>query len=362
MKKQEFIKKYINQLEQAIKLYEEDSIYEQNIIDTVIEIMEIFTNEIGDIKEKLTLNFKSIQRDANILLGLLNKLLIETECKNSYGIEDLFDRLSIEIDGIENVIEDWELIGEGGNYTNKLKKAIKEKNIAAIKYCLNGIKNWYENILDDIYQKDFNVQKKHTNNLNKINNFIEEVKKIPDYCFISNNAIKSSDEPVVFLSHSSKDKKYGDALRNLLIGLGLENEQLIYTSHPLHGIPVGENIFEYLRKHIHSNVFMIFLLSDEYFESVPCLNEMGAAWISKSDYMSVFIPKFNFRNTKFIDCVIDDKNMGVNLNDPSCRIKILDLKNKIKNIFILPTDEAKETYLVDKFMEEIASIEKDDEK
>lgn len=351
--RREFIKSYINQLEQGLKLYEETPIYEQNIVDIVVETMEVFSNELGDIKEKLTLNFKSIQRDAKILLGLLNKLLMETGVQNSCEIGDLFDRFSIEIDGIENVIEDWELIGEGGNYTNKLKKAIKEKNVVAIKYCLIGIKNWYENILDDISKTDFNIQNKHKNNLNKINNFIEEVKKIPDSCFISNNAIKSSDEPVVFLSHSSKDKKYGDALRNLLIGIGLENEQLIYTSHPLHGIPVGENIFEYLRKHIHSNVFMIFLLSDEYFESVPCLNEMGAAWVSKSDYMSVFIPKFNFRNTKFIDCVIDDKNMGVNLNDPSCRIKILDLKNKIKNIFNLPTDEAKETYLVDKFLEEI---------
>lgn len=121
----------------------------------------------------------------------------------------------------------------------------------------------------------------------------------------------------------------------------------------MHGIPAGENIFEYLRNNIHSNVYMIFLLSDEYFESVACLNEMGAAWVSKSDYMNVFIPNFNFRNTKFTDCVIDDKNMGVKLSDPNCKTKILELKNKIKNIFNLPTDEANESYLVDKFMEEI---------
>ena len=197
------------------------------------------------------------------------------------------------------------------------------------------------------------------NHTNSVNLCMEMIKKYKLYSDKQRN-IQNENEPIVFLSHSSKDKKYGDALRNLLIGLGLENEQLIYTSHPLHGIPVGENIFEYLRKHIHSNVFMIFLLSDEYFESVPCLNEMGAAWVSKSDYMSVFIPKFNFRNTKFIDCVIDDKNMGVKLSDPNCKIKILELKNKIKNIFNLPTDEANESYLVDEFMEKIASIEKDD--
>lgn len=167
-------------------------------------------------------------------------------------------------------------------------------------------------------------------------------------------------EPLVFFSHTSKDKKYGDALRDLLIGLGVQKKQLIYTSHPLHDIPAGENIFEYLRKNIHTNVFMIFLLSDEYFESVACLNEMVAAWVSKSDYLSVFVPGFDFNNPKFKNCVIDDKNMGVNLSDSDCKFKVLELKNKIKNIFKLPSDEQNENYLVDKFIGEILNIQKDD--
>ena len=71
----------------------------------------------------------------------------------------------------------------------------------------------------------------------------------------------NSDTPIIFLSHKSSDKKYGDALRNFLIGLGVRKEQLIYTSHPLHKIPLDANIFDYLRNNINRKVFMIILWS-----------------------------------------------------------------------------------------------------
>ena len=103
---------------------------------------------------------------------------------------------------------------------------------------------------------------------------------------------------------------------------------------------------------------MIFLLSDEYFESVACLNEMGAAWVSKSDYLSVFVPKFNFKNSKFIDCVIDKQKMGIDLSDLQCKTRMLYFKNQIKSLFNLSDNEANENFLLDKFMEEISCIEK----
>ncbi len=38
---------------------------------------------------------------------------------------------------------------------------------------------------------------------------------------------------------------------------------------------------------------MIYHLSDNYYDSVACLNEMGAAWVVQNDYTVVGIPGFD---------------------------------------------------------------------
>lgn len=164
----------------------------------------------------------------------------------------------------------------------------------------------------------------------------------------------NNEEPIIFISHNSGDKKYGDALRNFIIGLGIKENQLIYTSHPLHKVPLNNNIFDYLRKNIHQNMFMIILWSDSYLESPACLNEMGAAWILQSDYTNIYVPNFTFQNPKYEECAIDTKKMGAILDGSShCRTNMLELKEKIETMFKLNNDEKKTFYLIDEFIKEI---------
>lgn len=168
--------------------------------------------------------------------------------------------------------------------------------------------------------------------------------------------IKDDDisDTIIFLSHSSSDKLYGNALRELIIGLGVKNEQLIYTSHPLHGIPLDANIYDYLHKNFGEKIFIIFLLSDTYLDSPACLCEMGAAWVTQSDYTNIYVPSFNFKNEKYIKCPIDKDKMGAILNgDDICKSKMIELKNKILLMFGLVVDEKNTTYLLDNFVKEI---------
>jgi len=165
--------------------------------------------------------------------------------------------------------------------------------------------------------------------------------------------------PIIFLSHSSTDKRYGDTLREFITGLGVKDSQLIYTSHQLHKVPLDENIYDYLRKSIDSNIFIIFLLSDEYFSNAICLNEMGAVWVRRSDYTNIFTPDFDFNNEKFHNCVIDTKKMGVNLKgDSQCKASMIELKNKILSMFNLTVAEAQTIHLLDTFVEKIMEISK----
>ena len=170
----------------------------------------------------------------------------------------------------------------------------------------------------------------------------------------NNNIGECLQEKIIFLSHKSDDKKYGDALRDFIIGLGVKDEQLIYTSHPLNKIPIDENIYEYLRKHINSQVFMIILWSDKYLESPACLNEMGAAWVTQADYTNIYVPDFSFGNPKYHECAVDTRKMGAVLNgDAHCKTSMIELKNKIVNIFELTLNEEKTSYLIDEFMKKI---------
>ncbi len=160
--------------------------------------------------------------------------------------------------------------------------------------------------------------------------------------------------PKIFISHSSKNKKYGDALRKYIIGLGVENKNLIYTSHQLNKIPLGEDIYKYLRSNINNkNILAIILLSDDYFESIACLSEMGGIWVTDIEYINVYLPDFNFQNPKYTQSPIDIKKMGIDLGNNKCCIDLIELKDKIINKFNLENDEIKTNSLINEFLETI---------
>lgn len=154
----------------------------------------------------------------------------------------------------------------------------------------------------------------------------------------------------IFISHSSTDFKYGQALVKLLRGLGLTREQIIFTSNDDYGVPIGTNIFEWLKQQINDGAYMIYLLSDNYYNSVACLNEMGAAWIVQNDYAVLAEPKFEFSNPKFLSGAIDPRTIGFAINN---RKRIVEFKNKLIQRFELTIDEIDWNNLLDEFLSEV---------
>lgn len=258
MTKSEFIKSYIDRLEEVLKEYQDSEFLNENIIfDCIHEIRGIFIQEIPQIDNSLKFVNGSAEIDANILIGILKLNLINSEKQNSSTI----------------------------------------------------------------------VQYDETGN---------------------------NSEPLIFLSHKSDDKPYADALERFITGLGVKNNQLIYSSHPLHKIPLDANIYDYLRKNIYSKIFMIILWSNRYLESPACLNEMGAAWVVQSDYTNIYVPSFSFGNPKYHECAVDTRKMGAVLNgDSNCKASMIELKNKIQSLFNLADDEQKTQFLLDNFIKEI---------
>lgn len=103
----------------------------------------------------------------------------------------------------------------------------------------------------------------------------------------------------VFISHSSSDVEYVKILINLLEDIGLTEDDIFCSSIPEYGIPLGQDIYDWLSSQFKEyNLHVIFALSSNYYKSVACLNEMGAAWVLKKKYDSILLPGFSFNEIK----------------------------------------------------------------
>ena len=123
----------------------------------------------------------------------------------------------------------------------------------------------------------------------------------------------------LFISHSTNDEEYMAALVEMLEGIGMPNDSFVCTSVPGYGIPGEGVIYDWLREQFVScNLRVLFALSNNYYDSVACLNEMGAAWITKATYSMLLLPGFNFGDIK--GC-IDSKKIGISFGSSEEELK-----------------------------------------
>lgn len=361
-KKKEFIQNYINQLQQELDSFSEGNSDESSVFDIIVEIKGVFAADFPDLNANLSFNNGSAIRDAKILLGLLNKVLIEDfDTINSSTEQETFleniKQLKLEIGSFKSTILSWTKVGNIGNYLDQLEIALDNMDLKSIKYCLKQAQDWYNQNIDRLMKSSYNAHKlEHKTNYEKINQFVTAISQIPDnYVFQNKGAeCKTSTSQVIFISHSSTDKKYGDALRNFITGLGVKKDQLVYTSHPLHKIPAGQNIYNYLRSRINKHTFMLFLFSKNYLDSTACLNEMGAAWLAQTEYLNFYVPNFEFGDNKYLNCAIDKNQMGIKLeNNDILRISMIEFKDRLVELFKINPDEATVSNLIDNFINEI---------
>lgn len=157
----------------------------------------------------------------------------------------------------------------------------------------------------------------------------------------------------LFLSHSSKDVDYGNALVDLLISIGVKSDKIIFTSNVAHGIPIGENIFQWLKEEIEEKPFVIYLLSPNYYKSVACLNEMGAAWIVENDNAMIFTPDFDLKNPSFYQGALDPRKIGFYINDKNRIISFID---SLRKYFSITQKNVLINQKVEHFINEIANL------
>ncbi len=122
---------------------------------------------------------------------------------------------------------------------------------------------------------------------------------------------------MLFISHAEKDSAMVERFVDLLYDIGIPEESMFCSSISEIGVPIKENIYEYLRDLLDSEqVVPIFLLSDNYYSSAACLNEMGAAWMKQKDYYLFLLPGFEYAQ---IRGAINPARRGISLGYKSER-------------------------------------------
>lgn len=104
---------------------------------------------------------------------------------------------------------------------------------------------------------------------------------------------------ILFISHAEKDSIIIEKFVDLLYDMGVPEKAMFCSSISEIGVPIKEDIYEYLRNLLDSEeVIPIFMLSDNYYSSAACLNEMGAVWVKQKDYFTFLLPDFEFSKIK----------------------------------------------------------------
>ena len=81
--------------------------------------------------------------------------------------------------------------------------------------------------------------------------------------------------------------------------IGFDEGNLFCSSVDGYGIELGEDIFETLKKLFREHeLFVIFVHSPRYYESPVSLNEMGAAWVLKTNFYSFLTQDMQFDRMK----------------------------------------------------------------
>ena len=100
----------------------------------------------------------------------------------------------------------------------------------------------------------------------------------------------------LFISHSSKDKKYIEEFVDhiLQLGIGIDAKDIFCTSIEDMDIKNGDDIQNHIKDNILSSDFSFLMISENYKASEICLNEMGAVWVNNNNIRYYILPQTNF--------------------------------------------------------------------
>lgn len=109
-----------------------------------------------------------------------------------------------------------------------------------------------------------------------------------------NNVECLENNRAIFISHSSQDKRFVDKLIDYLTLLGCSDHLFFCSSLP--GNDVRQKISTEIKSALTCSKVNIVVLSDAYYKSAYCLNELGIIWFQDKPTIVIALPEINEKN------------------------------------------------------------------
>ncbi|PEC23494.1 toll/interleukin-1 receptor domain-containing protein [Bacillus cereus] len=147
----------------------------------------------------------------------------------------------------------------------------------------------------------------------------------------------------IFISHSTVDQEYVAEVVSLLLQMGVASDRIKCSSFYPYGVEAGQDIFDWMQEELTDNAIVICMLSENYYKSLACATELGAAWVLSKIYVPILIPPTSFQDIKGIP----QSKKAFKIND---KYEFNYVKDAIVKHLELPFDERIWERLKDEFM------------
>lgn len=297
-----------------------------------------------------------------LVLRLLSLHLVQTLCC-SFWVETIMGNMYSN----EKIKKDYDAIDALLNQTHYYpdKKGASKDEAAAILTLHKRISYQYHGIMKDFeegmlgYAKGIGFRYEYLDTLSLCENLEAMKFKLQGYLElhgIPTQADKTKPHRI-FISHAEIDEPYVLAIVELIEAIGVPEDGIICTSVPPYGAKYGDNIYDWLRlQFTDCKLHVLFVLSDHYYKSAACLNEMGAAWITQSKANFILLPGFEYKEIKG---AIDPRVKGMKLDGKQAETEssLIELRDSLINEFKLSEiSEAKWKRKTEEFFRKINAI------
>ena len=225
-----------------------------------------------------------------------------------------------------------------------LEESLETKDMDGILYACKEIASWYEKNIDSIKSNEFVFNADtHEDNMRQLPHIISTIEDNEEWFDSSANSYDSptqTRQKLIFISHSTKDSEYVASLVDLLRKIGFTDEDVFCSSYPGYGIPLGKNIYEFLKSCFKDyELFVLFVISkDNYYSSPASLNEMGAAWVQGAKSIPILLPGMSPAQLRG---VVGPDSLALCLDSDNARYDLNSLKERLASFLWQTTNQRK---------------------
>ena len=328
-----------------------DAANHKSLVNMVKGILKTFSEE-----KKVTLNVGHIKEDltvAGIDESLLRSISEDVTCAKIGENDDKMSGLSEE-EKVRSLEKAYKTALSKDVSSNMAIEAYHEWHSAAVIY----LGKYFSNA-DADFIRFKNID--NTGNGYTLEHNFDGLYSIYNYMMsqvhnVGKNQMEIKRSPMVFISHSSKDKAFVEALVELLESIGFDESNLFCSSIDGYGIGLGEDVFDTLKRlFLEHELYVLFVHSPRYYNSTVSMNEMGAAWVLRANYYSLLTKDMNYNE---MSGVVNSNSIAIKVDSDDAKARLTELKDKLCSVFSFKDiSGTKWERKRDKFLEAVTSID-----